>query len=72
MFQKFKRNHIFLSVVRSSTESSNACDVETILDHPSAEVVEIALLALQGAGVELVEWDVLCIADADASFPTNP
>jgi len=45
--------------VGGSAESSNACDVETILDRPSVEVVEIALLALQGAGVELVEWDVL-------------
>ncbi|OAX42835.1 hypothetical protein K503DRAFT_732790 [Rhizopogon vinicolor AM-OR11-026] len=45
--------------VGGSAESSNACDVETILNRPSVEVVEIALLALQGAGVELVEWDVL-------------
>jgi hypothetical protein len=40
----------------NSTGSSKACDVETpILDRKSAEVVEIALQALQGAGVELVE-----------------
>ncbi|OJA09640.1 hypothetical protein AZE42_01387 [Rhizopogon vesiculosus] len=45
--------------VSGSAESSNACDVEIIFDRPSVEVVEIALFALQGAGVELVEWDVL-------------
>ncbi|KAM6494250.1 hypothetical protein JOM56_010611 [Amanita muscaria] len=35
-------------------------DTETsILDLPRASVVEIALQVLQGAGVELVEWDAL-------------
>lgn len=42
------------------TVNSNTFSLErSILDLPRASVVEIALQALQGAGVELVEWDAL-------------
>jgi hypothetical protein len=43
-------------------QTPNTYNVETpILDRRSAEVVEIALQALQGAGVELVEWGALLL-----------
>jgi hypothetical protein len=42
-----------------SIDSAGNSTSSSILDRPSASVVEIALQALQGAGIRLVEWDTL-------------